>query len=68
MKQSSTLNAAFVAVIVMLTAAAAWWLLDSADDPAQTSSDHAHHAGHAEDNTPKGPHGGRLLSEDPFAV
>ncbi|MGI9321911.1 MAG: efflux RND transporter periplasmic adaptor subunit [Thiogranum sp.] len=68
MKQSSSLNAAFIAVIVMLTAAAAWWLLDSADVPAEIASDHEHHAGHAEDNTPKGPHGGRLLSEDPFAI
>jgi len=68
MKPVTALNAAFTLVIALLTAAAAWWLLDSADDPAETRSDHAHHTGHAEDNTPKGPHGGRFLSEGPFTV
>ncbi len=68
MKQFSILNSAFIVVIAMLTAAATWWLYDSADHTAQNDAGHADHGGHAEDATPKGPHGGRLLSEGPFAV
>jgi cobalt-zinc-cadmium efflux system membrane fusion protein len=68
MKQFSTLNAAFIVVIAMLTAAAAWWLYESADHTAQNDAGHTDHGEHTEDTTPKGPHGGRLLSEGPFAV
>ncbi len=68
MKKFSTLNTAFIVVIAMLTVIAAWWLYDSADKNNQNSVDHADDAGHTEDAAPRGPHGGRLLSEGPFAV
>lgn len=68
MKQFSPLNAVFIMVIAMLTATVASWLYDSADDHAQSDADHADHSEHADDNMPKGPHGGRLLSEGPFTA
>jgi len=68
MKRLSISNAVLILVIAILTAAAAWWLNDSADKHNQGSPDHAGEAGHNDDATPRGPHGGRLLSEGPFAV
>jgi cobalt-zinc-cadmium efflux system membrane fusion protein len=68
MKPVSILNAVLVAAIAVLTVAAAMWLLKSADDSVQTHADYEEQAGHAEDATPRGPHGGRLLSEGPFSL
>jgi cobalt-zinc-cadmium efflux system membrane fusion protein len=69
MKAVSALNASVVAVIVVLTVAGAWWLSQSGHDSVhRDAADHAHHAGHAEAEMPRGPHGGRLLSDGPFAL
>ena len=68
MKPVPILNAVLVAAIAVLTVAAAMWLLKSADDSVQTHADYEEQAGHAEDATPRGPHGGRLLSEGPFSL
>ena len=68
MKKLSVFNATLILVIAMLTTATAWWLNNSADKHKQDRPDHAHDAGHKDDTTPRGPHGGRLLSEGPFAV
>ena len=54
MKKLSVSNAVLILVIAMLTAAAAWWLNDSADKRNQDSHDHAGHAGHNDDATPRG--------------
>lgn len=68
MKPVSMFNAALVAVIAVLTVAAAWWLLESADDPARLRADYEDQVEHVEDDTPSGPHGGRLLTEGPFSL
>lgn len=68
MKPVSIFNATLVAAIAVLTVAAAWWLLESADDSVHSRADYEDQAGHTEDDTPSGPHGGRLLTEGPFSL
>ena len=68
MKPVSIFNATIVAVIAVLTVVVAGWLLESADDSVQSHAGHDDHSGHAENDAPSGPHGGRLLTEGPFSL
>lgn len=61
-------NVTLVVAITLFTAALAWWMLAADETPMSVDGGHGHEHGHAEDETPKGPHGGRLLSEGDFAV
>lgn len=68
MKTFSPLNTVIIAMIATLTTVAAWWMYESADEHAHNTAGDAEHADHAEGSVDRGPHGGRLLSEGPFAV
>jgi cobalt-zinc-cadmium efflux system membrane fusion protein len=63
----------FTALIVLIAGAISAWLLigsDRPDDHADGAHDgHAAHDAHGDDdNAKKGPHGGRLLEDDGFAI
>lgn len=65
MKPMSPMNTALLALVVLVTAATAWWIWTANPGHSQGGDPHMEHA---EDEPPKGPHGGRLLSDGPFAV
>jgi cobalt-zinc-cadmium efflux system membrane fusion protein len=69
MNKFSPLNSILVVAIVALTVAIAWWVRDAdiGTNPGDTTG-HPAPGGDAEEDVSKGPHGGRLLSDGPFAL
>jgi cobalt-zinc-cadmium efflux system membrane fusion protein len=65
MKAGAIGNLLFTAVIAGLTALAAFWIVERPS--SRGHDDHAHGDPHA-DAFERGPHGGRLLKDGPFAV
>lgn len=60
-------NQIIILVILLITLSAALWML-FAPVHLHHGDDHHHGAHGQEDETPKGPHGGRLLSQDDFSL